>query len=246
MRTKAPLRRRERPVTAIIPAYNEAQHIGTLLDVLCQVGVLSEIIVVDDCSTDTTAEIVRTYCHQNGRIRLVSLPFNLGKGGALAAGAQASKNDLLVFLDADLFDLQPRHILDLIEPVRSGVCNMTLGIFKGGRLQTDLSHRLTPFLSGQRCLRWSLFQHTPEIVAARWGAEVALSLYARQNKLQIQIVPWRGVTHVMRPEKTRGLEGYWSHLRMWLDIGKYLLRHLATRREPSMTKLRNFIPFSRM
>jgi glycosyltransferase involved in cell wall biosynthesis len=241
MRTNTQKNNRDKPVTAIIPAFNEAHHIGTLLDVLLWVGEISEIIVVNDCSTDNTAEIVRTYCQRDGRIHLVSLPLNLGKGGALAAGAQASKTDLVVFLDADLISVQPVHILGLIEPVRNGMCGMTLGLFKGGRLQTDISHRLTPFLSGQRCLKWSLFKHTPEMETSRWGAEVALSLFARQNKLKVQTVPWLGVTHVMRPEKTSWLDGIWSHSQMWLDIGKYILRHPATNKEPSMQKFRNFV-----
>lgn len=237
MQTNTSLPRREKPVTAIIPAFNEAQHISRVLEVLGQVDVLSEIIVVDDCSKDATADIVRSYCQIDRRIHLVSLHLNQGKGGAMVAGAQTSKNDLIVFLDADLINLQPEHVLSLITPVRSGDCSMSLGIFKGGRFQTDWSHRLTPFLSGQRCLRWSLFQHTPEIASSRWEVEVALSLFARQNRLSVQIVPWLGVTHVMRPEKLSGLEGYLSHFHMWADIGKYLLCQLTASKEPSINKL---------
>lgn len=215
------------PVTAIIPAYNEAKTIVSLLDVLIQVSRFSEIIVVDDHSTDATREIVRAYCLRDERVRLICLPINMGKGGALAAGAEESKNDLVVFLDADLVNLQPVHILDLMKPVQNGVCSMTLGIFKGGRFQTDWSHRLTPFLSGQRCLKWSLFKHTPGFSNARWGVEVAMSLYARQNGLKVKHVSWRGVTHVMRPEKNKGVMKFWSHVQMWRDIGLYLTRRLS-------------------
>ena len=213
--------------TAIIPAYNEAKTINSLLDVLVQIPRISDIIVVDDHSTDATREIVRAYCLRDERIRLICLPINLGKGGALAAGVGESKNDVVVFLDADLVALQPNHILDLIEPVQSGICEMTLGIFKGGRFQTDWSHRVTPFLSGQRCLKWSVFRYMPGFSDARWGAEVAMSLYARQNKLQVKHVAWQGVTHVMRPEKNKGAMKFWSHVQMWWDIGLYLIQHLS-------------------
>jgi len=231
---KTDLIHRDRPVSAIIPAYNEAEHISSLLDVLCKVRAISEIIVVDDASTDDTAQIVRTLGDMDARILLASLPANLGKGGAMASGAQASQNDLILFLDADLIHLETRHVLALIEPVQSGRSCMSLGLFKGGRLLTDWSHRLAPYLSGQRCLRWSAFRDTPELAAARWGAEVALSLYAWQNRLPVQIVPLVGVTHIMRPEKIQLASGLASLARMWLDIGKYLFRHFAFGNRPSL------------
>ena len=66
----------------------------------------------------------------------------------MVAGAQASNSELIVLLDADLIELQPKHVLSLIEPVRSGAYSMSLDVFTEGRRQTDLSHRLTPFLCG--------------------------------------------------------------------------------------------------
>lgn len=142
----------------------------------------------------------------------------------MVIGAQASYNELIVFLDADLIEFRPKHILSLIEPVRIGAYSMSIGIFTDGRRQTDLSHRL--ILSGQRCLRWSLFQSAPDLAATRWGVEIALSLHTWRNGYNVLTVPWRGVTHVMRPEKTKGVYGYWSHVQMWLDIVRYLVRHL--------------------
>jgi hypothetical protein len=125
----------------------------------------------------------------------------------MVAGAQASNSELIVLLDADLIELRPKHVLSLIEPVRSDAFSMSFGVFTVGRRQTDLSHRLTPFLSGQRCLRWDLFQSAPDLAVARWGVEVALSLYAWRNGYYVLKVPCRGVNHVMRPEKTKGVYG---------------------------------------
>lgn len=214
------------PVTVVIPAYNEEKWIGHILDVLGQVTELTQIIVVDDGSTDKTAAILYECQQLDRRIHLVRLPVNCGKGGAMLAGANASHNDLIVFLDADLIGLGPEHILALIEPVQLGRCCMTLGIFTGGRWQTDWSHRLTPFLSGQRCLRWSLFRLTPHIATTRWGIELALSLHAWSNCYGVVAISWYGVTHAMRSEKMDNLKACWSHLQMWTDIGKYLVRYL--------------------
>lgn len=219
------------PATVVIPAYNEEKRIGHVLDVLGHVTEFTQIIVVDDGSTDKTAAILFEYQQLDRRIHLIRLPINCGKSGAMLAGANASFNDLIVFLDADLIGLCPQHILALIKPVQNGQCHMALGIFNEGRWQTDWSHRLTPFLSGQRCLRWSLFRSTPNAATTRWGIELALSLYAWCNQYPVMAVSWFGVTHAMRSEKMDGLKACWSHLKMWLDIGKYLVRNLPGKKK---------------
>lgn len=214
-------------MTAVISAYNEAQHIACVIDVLCQVSDLLQITVVDDASSDNTSDVVRSYCERDSRIRLLRLPTNRGKGGAMMVGADANTSDLIVFLDADLVGLRSEYVLALIEPVRNDVCSMTLGLFTHGRRLTDWSHRLTPFLSGQRCLRWSLFRSTPDLATARSGVEVALSLHAWRQGYLVMSVPWYGVTHVMKHEKQGWLRGRWSHLRMYGEIIRYLAGHLT-------------------
>lgn len=218
---------RNESVTAVIPAYNEERHIGKVLEVLRWVDKFSQIIVVDDGSTDDTMAIVQRQRRWDPRIQVLALPDNRGKAGAMVTGVHASRNDMIVFLDADLIGLRPENVRALIEPVHSDQCAMSLGIFRHGRRQTDLTHKLIPFLSGQRCLRWSLFKETPDLNDARWGVEVALSFYAWRHDYNVVTIPWPGVTHAMRPEKVEGLEGYWSHVQMWLDIGKYVAQHLT-------------------
>jgi glycosyltransferase involved in cell wall biosynthesis len=219
------------PATVIIPAYNEEKRIGSVLDVLQGVKIAAQIIVVDDGSSDKTVEVVMARRSLDARIELLRLPANRGKGGAMLAGVEASQSDLIVFLDADLIGVRPEHVEALIEPVQAGRSSMALGIFSGGRYRTDLSHKLAPFLSGQRCLRWSLFRDTPDLDTARWGVESALSLYAWRSQYRVIRVPWLGVTHETRPEKIHAFQSYWSHVVMWADIGAYVVKHLIARKE---------------
>lgn len=212
-------------VTAIIPAYNEAEHIKRVLDPLCRTPLLEEIIVVDDGSVDDTAVIVSTYCRQDDRVRLISLPRNQGKGGAVMAGIQASHTDLILLLDADLINLRPAHVAALIQPVRQRQCAMTLGVFRNGRQQTNWSHRYFYFLSGQRCLRWSAFHHAAPFHDTRWGIEMAFNLTAWQEHLPVQQIPWEGVSHTMRLEKRSGLGKYWTYVEMWADILKFTAKY---------------------
>lgn len=213
----------EEQASVVIPAYNEEKYLAAVLEPLRITPELARITVVDDGSQDGTAEVVRCSQGRDPRVQLLGLPANRGKGGALAAGAEASPGDLILFLDADLVGLRPANVRDLIAPVAERRSSMSLGVFSGGRLATDLTQHITPFLNGQRCLRWSQFRDTPGLAGCRSGAEVALSLYARRRGYRVIKVPLYGVTHVMKHEKQFWLKGELAHARMFGEIFGYLL-----------------------
>ena len=87
-------------VTVIIPAYNAAATVARALDsALAQTYRPIEVIVVDDCSKDATAEIVAAY--RDERIRLLRLPYNHGAGGVLNPAIAIARGEYIAFLDAD-------------------------------------------------------------------------------------------------------------------------------------------------
>ena len=93
-----------RPVSIIIPARNEEDNIGRCLDSLLKQDYpseLMEIIVVDDQSTDRTAEIINNY--QDPRIRLISILADekFGKKSAVAKGIHSSAHEIIITTDAD-------------------------------------------------------------------------------------------------------------------------------------------------
>jgi glycosyltransferase involved in cell wall biosynthesis len=219
----------QKQASVVISAYNEEPYLAAVLEALHSTANLARITVVDDGSVDSTSALVRCGQKKDPRLRLLRLPSNRGKGAAMVAGAEASPGDLIVFLDADLMGLKPANLLALIEPVAEGRGEMSLGIFRGGRFGTDLTQHLTPFLNGQRCLRWSLFRDAPDLAVCRSGAEVALSLHARRRKYRVVKVPLHGVTHVMKHEKHPFLEGELAHARMFGEIFRYLLSRKDSR-----------------
>jgi glycosyltransferase involved in cell wall biosynthesis len=90
----------------VIPAYNESQRLALSLDkILSYVAEqrwLTEIIVVDDGSTDDTAEIVSRYARKHSTVRLLQNPGNRGKGYSVRHGMMEARGDLLLLTDADL------------------------------------------------------------------------------------------------------------------------------------------------
>lgn len=90
----------------ILPAYNESARIGaTLNQILAFVAEQhwhAEVIVVNDGSTDATADIVRSYSERNPALRLLDNPGNRGKGFSVRNGMLHASGDLLLFSDADL------------------------------------------------------------------------------------------------------------------------------------------------
>jgi dolichyl-phosphate beta-glucosyltransferase len=92
-------------LTVIIPAYNEEKrlppHLGRALDYLHEHFPAFELIVVDDGSTDRTAEAVGAALAGEPRARLITYQPNRGKGRAVRTGVLASRGEAVVFLDAD-------------------------------------------------------------------------------------------------------------------------------------------------
>jgi dolichyl-phosphate beta-glucosyltransferase len=120
------------PFTVVIPAFNEAGRIGETLRVtleyLGRVSLESEIIVVNDGSTDATSEIVREGFSTAGPIatRLIEHHPNRGKGAAVRAGLLAATRPIGLFSDADLstpIDDAPK----LIGPIAAGEVDIAFG-----------------------------------------------------------------------------------------------------------------------
>lgn len=110
-------------LSIIIPAYNEERRlpagIEAVDDYLRRRGVAYEIIVVDDGSTDRTADVVASLAAERDHLRIVRLPYNQGKGAAVKAGMLAASGECLVFTDADQ-STSIDHLRAVLKPILDG------------------------------------------------------------------------------------------------------------------------------
>ncbi len=205
-------------VAAIIPAYNEEQTIGVVVEVLLTCPVIQEVIVVSDGSTDATVQVASRY-----PVQVVALEQNLGKGGAMKAGAQRTNCDVLLFVDADLVGLNRTHINALVEPVLSGKTVMSIGVFSEGRVSTDLAQKIAPSLSGQRAVKKQFFDAVPKLETSRFGVEVALTNYAERHDVEVVRVPLPYVSQVTKEQKRGLFLGLQARMEMYKDIVRSML-----------------------
>lgn len=202
-------------VSCIICAYNEAPRIGAVLAIAAAHPLLSEVIVVDDGSTDGTADVARRF----SSVRLISCPVNRGKSAAMATGIEAAQNGLLMLLDADLKGLAPNHITALAAPVLSGKADITLSL----RQNSLLLFRAIglDFVSGERVVRKDLLSEVLKEIHGlpRFGIEVFMNRLIIARKLRISVTHWPHVTQSRKTEKL----GYWKGVRAeWRMISDLL------------------------
>ena len=112
-------------VCFLIPAYNEAATIGEVLERIDALGLDSQIVVVDDGSTDATASIVEAYAGGRPHVELVRQP-NRGKGAAVRAAIPLIAQEIAVIQDADM-EYDPADVVALIAPIERGVADVVYG-----------------------------------------------------------------------------------------------------------------------
>ena len=181
-------------VAAIIPAWNEAETIGPVIAAALRARTVGEVIVVDNGSTDATAEIAASY-----GVRVVLEPIQ-GKGEAMRRGVASTDADAIVFLDADLYGLEPRHVDALANRILSGRADMACGLCDRGSTRNTLGLHYLPILSGQRALRRDLFEALAPEEASGYKVEVALNSLVAQRKLRRRVFILTGV----QPSHPRG------------------------------------------
>jgi glycosyltransferase involved in cell wall biosynthesis len=220
-------------VSIVVPAWNEERMLAATLAALHQMkneqgdALWTELIVVDDGSSDKTAEEADRWATS-----VIVHGSRLGKGAAMRTGWTQAKGDIVLFADADLGH-SAVHLAGLLQPVISGEADMAIARFavpaaKGGfglvkmfaargiYMLTGL--KLEAPLSGQRAVSSRLLRQIGRPPAG-FGIEVGLTIDAARLGCRICEVP----LPLVHRETGRTLAGFWHRGLQLLDIGITML-----------------------
>src|SRR5688500_8908634 len=127
-------------LSVVIPCYNEAKTIRTIVDRVRAAPIANkEIIIVDDCSRDGTRDLLRTQIAPLVD-KIIYHEVNQGKGAALRTGFQAATGDAVIVQDADL-EYDPNEYPKLLQPIIEGRADVVFG----SRFQGGQPHRVVYF-----------------------------------------------------------------------------------------------------
>ncbi|MBH10944.1 MAG: glycosyl transferase [Candidatus Marinimicrobia bacterium] len=125
-------------LSVIIPVYNEENTIDKIFNLVSAQNLVSEIVIVDDCSKDKSVEKINNNINRllevkpELKVAFLKNKKNQGKGSALRKGFQHATSDIIVIQDADL-EYNPKEYLALIQPIIDGDADVVYGSrFIGG------------------------------------------------------------------------------------------------------------------
>ena len=196
-------------LSIVIPVYNEAGTIADILKVVkaVDIGWEKEIILVNDCSTDGTKEILDQLGEEDSALKVLHHDVNQGKGAALHTGFAAATGDYVLIQDADL-EYDPNEYPQLLAPIEMGRADVVFGSrflgggahrvvfywhYIGNKFLTCLSNmttnlNLTDMEVCYKVFNRSLLQSIP-LVEKRFGFEAEITAKVARRKCRVYEVP---------------------------------------------------------
>jgi len=171
-------------IGAVVPAYNEEVLIGRVIETMPQF--IDRIVVIDDCSIDRTADIVRSYASQGpDRVVLLRHDRNQGVGGAIATGYKWCRDqnlDVTVVMAGDA-QMDPEDLPALLEPVLNGEVDYC----KGNRLISGEAWAQIPRV---RYLGNAALSMLTKIASGYWHIADSQTGYTAINRRALHTIDW--------------------------------------------------------
>jgi glycosyltransferase involved in cell wall biosynthesis len=197
----------EPTLSVVIPVFNEEKTVSTVINrVLTEIPYDLEVVVINDGSTDGTAEILKKIAAQDHRVHVITQS-NAGKTAALKRGFESSRGEIVIIQDADL-EYDPAEIIHVIEPIIKGQADIVYGSrflvrraarvlfyyhFMANRFLTFLSNLLTNLNmtdveTGYKAFRGNIIR-SMIIESSGFGVEIEVTAKIAKLRASIYEVP---------------------------------------------------------
>jgi glycosyltransferase involved in cell wall biosynthesis len=198
-------------LSIVIPVYNEAKTLRTILDAVraADAGMEKELILVDDCSSDGTADVMAALAAEDSSLKVFRHEVNRGKGAALRTGFEHAIGDYVIIQDADL-EYDPNEYPRLLKPLLDGHADVVFGSrflgggahrvvyywhYLGNKFLTTLSNMMTNVNLTDMEVCYKVFKReliqeiAPTLKEERFGFEVEITSKVAKRHVRIYEVP---------------------------------------------------------
>ena len=217
-------------VSVVVPCHNEEGNIAECVRRVPTFGRRTEILVVDDGSTDGTRASVEALMRADPRVRLIAFDANQGKANAVRAGFEAARGDVLMILDADIA-VPPEDLPKFLAPFQAGTADFVNGSrlvypmqgramkftnFLGNKtfcflVSWILRQRVSDTLCGTKAMLRADYLRMPRGGRERWG-DFTLLFGAARLKLRILEIPVHYQERRAGKSKMRAMREVWLFL----------------------------------
>lgn len=199
---------------AIVPAHNEEATVANVIGALLSAGCLDSVLVVNDGSTDRTAEVAEA-----AGAKVMSLKPNRGKGQAMIAAVSKMPPEYdIAFFDADLVGFTPAHARELCRLFALGF-DMVCGLRDYGGMRNALQ-TIGPLITGERVLRRWVLDALPDTCWNGYRIETGMNDVVRRHGGRTCLTYMRGVGIRTKLDKTGFLKGLMGQLKMFAEIAR--------------------------
>lgn len=214
-------------LSVVMPCYNEADSLSAILERVRAVKFDKEIIVVDDCSTDGTPQVLAAEQQRDPALRVIRHERNGGKGTAVRTGIAAATGDIIIIQDADL-EYDPNDYYQVVTPIADGRVNVVFGSrFMGNHtgmyFWNALGNKFLTFLTNflfncwisdmetcYKAFRADIIKNIPlESTDFRIEPEITAKILLRKHRIYEVPVSYMGRTYE-EGKKMKPSQGFWA------------------------------------